>query len=51
MLAARVPAPQPIGLAAGLHIALWLPSAGPTEDEVVARAAERSAGLCSLDQF
>ena len=40
VLAARVPSLRPVGLAAGLHFALWLPPGGPSEDEVVARAAE-----------
>src|SRR5262249_11758463 len=47
-LAERVPTLRPVGLAAGLHFTLWLPRDGPSEDEVVARAAERSIGLLSL---
>jgi GntR family transcriptional regulator / MocR family aminotransferase len=51
VLAARVPTLRPVGLAAGIHFALWLPPAGPTEDEVVARATERSVGLHALGPF
>lgn len=50
-LAERVPALRPLGLAAGLHAALWLPPAGPSEDEVVAQAAARSVGLFALGSF
>jgi GntR family transcriptional regulator/MocR family aminotransferase len=48
MLAERAPSFQPVGLAAGLHVVLWPPPAGPSEAEVVARAAERSVGLMPL---
>jgi GntR family transcriptional regulator/MocR family aminotransferase len=50
-LAERVPALRPVGLAAGLHVAVWLPPGGPSEDEVVARAAARSVGLFALGSF
>jgi GntR family transcriptional regulator/MocR family aminotransferase len=51
VLAERVPTLRPVGLAAGLHFALWLPPTGPSEDEVVARAAERSIGLLPLGEL
>jgi GntR family transcriptional regulator/MocR family aminotransferase len=42
---------RPIGVAAGLHVVLPLPSTGPTEDEVIAAAAARSIGLFGLGRF
>jgi GntR family transcriptional regulator/MocR family aminotransferase len=51
LLAERVPAIRPAGLSAGLHVVVWLPPDGPSEGEVVARAAERSVGLMPLGQF
>jgi len=51
MLAERVPSLRPVGLAAGLHVVLWLPPDGPSEAEVVARAAERSVGLYPLSPY
>lgn len=35
-------------LAAGFHLLLWLPPDGPSEAEIVARAAEREVGLMPL---
>jgi GntR family transcriptional regulator/MocR family aminotransferase len=48
MLAARAPGLRTVGLAAGLHVVLWLPTDGPSEAEIVQRAAERSVGLFPL---
>jgi GntR family transcriptional regulator/MocR family aminotransferase len=48
MLAERTPRLRTVGLAAGLHVMLWLPSDGPSEAEIVRRAAERSVGLYPL---
>jgi GntR family transcriptional regulator/MocR family aminotransferase len=47
-LAARVPALRPIGVAAGLNALLPLPPGGPTEAEVIARAASRGIALYAL---
>jgi GntR family transcriptional regulator/MocR family aminotransferase len=51
VLAQRVPSLKPVGMAAGLHLALWLPTDGPPEREIVARAAERSIGLLPLESL
>jgi GntR family transcriptional regulator/MocR family aminotransferase len=51
MLAERAPGLRTVGLAAGLSMVLWLPADGPSEDEVVRRAAERSVGLFGLGSF
>jgi GntR family transcriptional regulator/MocR family aminotransferase len=51
MLAERAPGLRTVGLAAGLSMLLWLPADGPSEDEVVRRAAARSVGLFGLGSF
>jgi GntR family transcriptional regulator / MocR family aminotransferase len=48
VLAQRAPRLHARGIAAGLHLLLELPPAGPTEREVIARAAERSLALTPL---
>lgn len=47
-LAERVPALQPTGIAAGLHVVLRLPSWGPTEEDALASTAERGIALAGL---
>ena len=51
LLRARAPGVRARGIAAGLHVVLDLAPAGLGEDEVVARAAERSLGLMALRPF
>jgi GntR family transcriptional regulator / MocR family aminotransferase len=51
LLRARAPRIQARGIAAGLHVVLDLAPAGLCEDEVVARAAERSLALMALRPF
>ncbi len=51
LLRARAPGVHARGIAAGLHVVLDLAPAGLGEDEVMARAAERSLGLMALRPF
>jgi GntR family transcriptional regulator/MocR family aminotransferase len=50
-LTEHLPWYRPVGLAAGLHALVWLPPDGPSEEEVVARAAERSIELYPLGLY
>jgi GntR family transcriptional regulator / MocR family aminotransferase len=51
LLAERAPRLRTRGVAAGLHLVLELPPGGGREDELLARAAERSLGLLGLRPF
>jgi GntR family transcriptional regulator/MocR family aminotransferase len=51
LLRARAPRVRARGIAAGLHVVLGLAPAGLHEDEVMARAADRSLGLMALRPF
>jgi GntR family transcriptional regulator/MocR family aminotransferase len=50
-LARRAPEVRPAGISAGLHALVELPPGGPSEEEVLGRAAERSVGLHVLGAF
>jgi GntR family transcriptional regulator / MocR family aminotransferase len=45
MLAERAPAVTPVGISAGLRVLLELPPGGPSEEDVIARAAQESIEL------
>jgi GntR family transcriptional regulator / MocR family aminotransferase len=51
LLAKRASKLRTRGVAAGLHLVLELPGGGDREDELLARAAERSLGLLGLGPF
>jgi GntR family transcriptional regulator/MocR family aminotransferase len=51
MLAKRVPDARALGIAAGLHAVVELPADGPSEDELLARARERSVDVFALGRF
>jgi GntR family transcriptional regulator / MocR family aminotransferase len=51
MLAERAPRARAVGISAGLHAVVELPEGGPTENELLARAAERSVGVFELARF
>jgi GntR family transcriptional regulator / MocR family aminotransferase len=50
-LSERLPWFRSTGLSAGLHVLVWLPPDGPSEAEVVARAAARSIELFPLGLY
>jgi GntR family transcriptional regulator/MocR family aminotransferase len=51
MLAQRAPGLRVFGVAAGLHLVIELPEGGPTEDELIAVAGERSLAIGRLGSF
>jgi len=51
LLAALPAGVRALGIAAGLHVVLELAAGGPSEDELLARAHERSLGVYGLARF
>jgi GntR family transcriptional regulator/MocR family aminotransferase len=51
MLAKRAPGARALGISAGLHAVVELPDGGPSEQELLERARERSMELLALGPF
>jgi len=51
MLAERAPGTRALGISAGLHAVVQMPSRGSSERQVLARASERSVGVFALGGF